>query len=76
MLFDFRTTHPCYYILITHAIILTTHVIILVNKILLSSVLVASIRFEQPSYDVTEGDGDVTLGILLVGDLDIPVSAE
>ena len=36
----------------------------------------ASIRFEQQSYDVAEGDGNVTLGILLVGDLDIPVSAE
>ena len=36
----------------------------------------AAIRFEQQSYNVAEGDGDVTLGILLVGDLDITVSAE
>ncbi len=39
-------------------------------------ILVAAIRFELPSYTVNEQNDNVTLGILLTGNLGISVSAE
>ena len=36
----------------------------------------AAIRFEQSSYTVNEANDNVTLHILLTGNLGIPVSAE